>query len=353
MMLRKISFLLKNRGLSWCLYRGFYEFFNLKVPATLAKALSYEKERNGLDNIVMLKTPDGSQQAVHPDVVCWKKHHYLVVTPYPYGIDLYENPIIYVYANEKWNYCAGSCVLPDYKKNCHLSDPCFSIINNSLYLYYRQSLKGKNKKNWIYRVNVNDKGGLSERKLIFLSETEDFISPAVVEKDDEYIMFYVNKLSEDRTKLFIRRSIEGEKWGPPEEVEVGNMPPNCCIWHLSVGYSTGLSKQRRKYDKCIHGIFTLFNFVERRYENFYSIQESCVLRWRILSRIKIPNRIEKELLTEYKTTIFWNNNNKYLLVSGQDINMKWRIYEIEVEQSNIEVEHSNFRIEEYNGDNQI
>ena len=67
------------------------------MPKFLAKSIARKNLRSFLaeEQEFYLETYDGSNQAVHPDVTYFNGEYWLAATPYPYGMEEYENPCLY------------------------------------------------------------------------------------------------------------------------------------------------------------------------------------------------------------------------------------------------------------------
>ena len=114
-------------------------YLNRYVPHRLATFIyhrnikDYKKE--GVRDF-LLDTYDGGGQAVHPDIVYYNNLYWLTITPYPYGMEEYENPCLYQGKN------LNNLALPkgpiavqkEHTQGVHLSDPCFAVDDNKLYL---------------------------------------------------------------------------------------------------------------------------------------------------------------------------------------------------------------------------
>lgn len=76
---------------------------------------------------LFIETPDGMNQLVHPDVIKTEEGKYLmVVSPYPFGYEVFENPVFYGSDDfEKWEYISGPIDFPEVFKGRkrHFSDP--------------------------------------------------------------------------------------------------------------------------------------------------------------------------------------------------------------------------------------
>lgn len=116
-------------------------------PSDKKIPLAFEKLQKKY-NLVAIPTYDGSYQLTHPKVLYFAKgwngyKYWMSMTPYPYGIDDYENPSIVVSNDGKtWNAPQGlknpvSGLPPDVKTGGHYSDPQLVMRGNTMELWYR------------------------------------------------------------------------------------------------------------------------------------------------------------------------------------------------------------------------
>ena len=137
------------------IYRIFH-YLNRFVPKRWATSIYNNNRKEYLQegiNDYLLETYDGSGQAVHPDMAFWKDKFWLAITPYPYGMEEYENPCIY------YGDSLDSLIVPKgpiavqhkHTQGLHLSDPCFAVDGDILYCFYRESeRKGELEENTIW-----------------------------------------------------------------------------------------------------------------------------------------------------------------------------------------------------------
>ena len=117
-----------------------------------------------------INTPDGSNQCVHPDIIkiCDSKYM-MVITPYPFGWDVFENPVFYISSDLiNWSYLSGPIDFPIQGEKHHFSDATITMIEDKYYRYYRECDYDAipNKTN-IYMTTSNDGVSWDKRKKIF------------------------------------------------------------------------------------------------------------------------------------------------------------------------------------------
>lgn len=100
----------------------------------------------GDEHEFILHTYDGSDQAVHPDIIYFAGKYWLVVTPYPYGMEEYENPSLYCGTSINSLLSISQNPIDRQKRHeigSHLSDPCIFEYNNELICVYRENMRKK------------------------------------------------------------------------------------------------------------------------------------------------------------------------------------------------------------------
>lgn len=184
-----------------------------------------------------LKTYDGSNETVHPDFVSTPSGNFLVVTPYPQGNRTFENPSFYTGAGSwRWRAPTGlrnPVVLPP--ASSYLSDPdaVYNSATDEIWLYYRQV----DETNDIYLMRTTNGVKWSAPALVVSAPRDQVVSPTIVRRGpNDWLMWAVDAGSHGctalDTRLVLRRSSDGVKWGPPSEATLSPGAP--MPWHLEV-----------------------------------------------------------------------------------------------------------------------
>ncbi|MES2124274.1 MAG: hypothetical protein V4503_06250 [Gemmatimonadota bacterium] len=188
-----------------------------------------------------LRTYDGSGETVHPDYVAapdvGRFGQVLVVTPYPQGNRVMENPSIYFGAGTwRWRRPLGlhnPVVTPP--ASSYLSDPdvIFNDATQEIWLYYRQVEPS----NDIYLIRSLNGVKWSAPELVLSAPRDQVVSPAVVRRSvTDWLMWAVDAgaygCGAASTRVMLRHSRDGLTWGPPEEVTFSAGAP--MAWHLDV-----------------------------------------------------------------------------------------------------------------------
>lgn len=111
------------------------------LPVPLARLLSVGN-RTAIPGAVDIPTYDGSGQACHPTISVFRGKTYMACTPYPYGVEFYENPCLYVRdpGSRRWRPVPGAFPLarPQRLGFEHYSDPCLFRHDGKLVLLFRK-----------------------------------------------------------------------------------------------------------------------------------------------------------------------------------------------------------------------
>lgn len=188
-----------------------------------------------------LRTYDGSGETVHPDYVVapglGRFGQVLVVTPYPQGNRVMENPSVYFGAGSwRWRKPMGlHNPVATASALSYLSDPdvVYNDATHELWLYYRQVEPS----NDIYLIRSLDGVKWSVPALVLSAPRDQIVSPAVVRRSaTDWLMWAVDAgaygCSAQATRVMLRHSRDGIAWGPPEEVTFSGGAP--MAWHLDV-----------------------------------------------------------------------------------------------------------------------
>lgn len=171
-----------------------------------------------------INTYDGSNQAVHPDIVynpggIFNHKYWLAFTPYPYENDKFENPCILV-SEDGINF-----VKPKGAKNPldnvnrknnpggHLSDTDLIYTNNELLLHYVYNTESVEVPSKFYEIKSDNGITWSKPNMVYKTRknTRGFSPTFVSEKDNTIKLWYYQ--SEDN--LMFTESNDGEKtWKP-------------------------------------------------------------------------------------------------------------------------------------------
>jgi hypothetical protein len=191
--------------------------------------------RNGY---VEIDSYDGSGQCVHPDIIRYKDDLYLAFTPYPYAVDVYENPQVAVLGNNgMWKTIVKQpFVKPKNPERFHYSDPFLYSTDEYLYYFYRLSDKNNDSKSIIFYVKIDEDGHIRDEKQFTGSYDYEYTSPFVIGYNNRLHFFHIE--SGNPNKLYVRdfdsfETIIGSSI-PLKEVLLEGFDDNEWIWHLGV-----------------------------------------------------------------------------------------------------------------------
>jgi hypothetical protein len=208
------------------------------APKALEKIIDAMPE----DAILTIPTYDGGNQVVHPDIAFFPKKDFgyqflMVITPYPYSKDAFENPCLYagndgVTFVEPFDDINPLVNAPAYGFN---DDPdiYYDSITGELKIYYLETMVPDSQN--LICLSSDDSRNWQKNTAIHydLSNGDDFVlSPAIIRVNDNYRIYYVSKA---RNRIRYMESRDGINWNKDEwtEVETG-LPDTLRPWHLNV-----------------------------------------------------------------------------------------------------------------------
>lgn len=233
-----------------------------------------------IEHILNIPTYDESSQAVHPDILYFKdsfKGHYfyMVMTPYPYSDDDYENPSILVSENgcvfyEEKDSLNPLVEIPAYGYN---NDPDIFFNNgtNEFYIHYLETMRPDSQNLILLKSSDGIEWYKSTAVRYDFNSGDDFIiSPTMVMKDNTYYLFYVNKFLVGRPIQYYT-SPSGIVWDKNFINDISiHFPEGFTPWHLDV-----FAGNQQYYMLC-NGYFDDFNN-----QNLYMATSSDLINWHV------------------------------------------------------------------------
>lgn len=314
--------ILKNETFKSFVYKAWDKILKKEIPMFCSIVL--KDKRYSPKNI--LETYDGSGQCVHPDVIQYKNELLMTFTPYPYGIDTYENPSIVFYKNKNWfSYRNANPLIKESDYNWHLSDPCFCIDKEELILLYRRTEKRNSKNSSLFITKMLDREGWTVPQKLSLKSGRDYISPAIV-YDHQFHLFFVD-LHESENEIIVLSGMQYDKLSHEERVSLKGFK-NETVWHFGLAaeedWNSKISKNSHfdslitTVDKC--GIYKLY------YGKLYFSQKWILEKsYPILQTLSLTNKII------YKSAFAVIDNEKTILVSLKDKKNIWKISQFPAE----------------------
>jgi hypothetical protein len=192
---------------------------------------------------LLLQTSDGSAQTVHPDFVTmpdgWDgggQTQYLVLTPYPNGNSVWENPSLYTGTDAvRWDPPSGvTNPLATPAPNAYLSDPDAVAVpeRDELWVYYREVTAS----NSIFLIRSGDGVHFSPPTLVAQARSDDIVSPTIVRRGPtDWRMWSENSnmgCAAATTSVELRTSTNGIDWSAPQTVKLDQ--PGFSPWHIDV-----------------------------------------------------------------------------------------------------------------------
>ncbi len=231
----KIIVLISLVGLSDC---------NFNLPTNHSNG-NFDLQTLPQEMLLYIPTYDGSNQATHPDVLFFPEgrngiYFYLVMTPYPWSNNRYENPSLLFSRNGVNFYepVTGLNPLVPQPTYDHNNDPdlIFNPLTEAFNIFYLETMRPDSQNT----VLLTSPDGIKWRKKTAvhydLKAGDPFIlSPAVIFVDSCFYMFYVKAQSTTQTEINYITSPDGEKWEKDSVNRVStNFSAQFAPWHLDV-----------------------------------------------------------------------------------------------------------------------
>lgn len=222
----------------------------MKVPIWMAKLLAIT-ESPKWSQIVSVKTYDGSGQACHPSVTCWKNRFFLACTPYPYEIEYYENPSLWEWKGNNWQPVKGVSPIVEPQKRGfeHYSDPCLFVKDEELYLLFRKCERYDEGKIDILFLTKSKDGIVWEKEQeIIRGKGNHLISPGIANERNK--LFVVEYYDCCNTSLISYELTDGFCISKKRKCNIQGLDEEYFVWHIDV---------RARNDERLEGLFMLKN----------------------------------------------------------------------------------------------
>lgn len=297
----------------------FHHYIKKHVSTNLAYKIA-KKNKSDYDRLgirlIQLDTYDKSGQCCHPDIIIFDKKYWLVCTPYPYGMEDYENPCVFSGESLTSLKHVGTSPIAypsGVSYGNHLSDPCLFIVNNSLFCLYRDTIN----KNGVVINKLLAKQYLSNNQwgdsfTVYQSDIDGLLSPAIFQLKNNIYLFYVSYI---KKQLILRCLVMDDSFNviTQETCHLGNCPSNMDIWHIAI---------TKNQDDSLKGLFLL-----RDRTNKNSMELVCTrcsyefTKWEIQKPVIIPNNIKEIVNFPYKSCFIPNTDK--ILLSYKDNNSRY------------------------------
>lgn len=232
--MRKLSTYILNypRTLYLCM-----EMLHKTMPHGLARALVLGNH-TPLSSVLCLRTYDGSDQACHPSYVRFRGKEFLACTPYPYGLEWYENPCVLKKVPDEKGFQPVLSAFPLVEaKNRgaeHYSDPCLAATPDKISMVFRKCVRSfGGKTDQLYRTVSADGEVWSDPVLIAEGAGDTLISPALAGGT----VFCVEAV-QGRTGIVRYNADLSDTLSGRMECAVAGMAPQWQVWHIDVRQQT-------------------------------------------------------------------------------------------------------------------
>lgn len=188
-----------------------------------------------------IATPDGSGQAVHPDVVEVPGGHlgfryWMACTPYPFAVDRHENPIVRVSQDGlRWQPVPGApdpLVPPPPTADWHHADTDLVLHDGVLHVYYITT-RCEGAQTLFSVVTSRDGMHWTAPRVVYQGAWG--VSPSVVVDRGRWHMWYVWRDTNDAgatSQLLLRRGDSAFEFGDARQCVL--VLPGHEVWHLDV-----------------------------------------------------------------------------------------------------------------------
>ena len=323
-----IRLMLKDKTYRWrYTYVTAYTYGNHFVPHLIAEHIkkdNIKQTRNSALPRLNVETYDGSGQTVHPDLVKRDEEFFMVCTPYPYGVDTYENPSVYrgtsVFSLKECTH--NPIAFQEIRAaGCHASDPCILDYQDRLYVFFRDTVKVDNQiTEKLYFCESADGSQWSQKKLMAQSNTRSYISPAVIIEGGTPYLYYVDLTCPSGGKI-IKAALEKDfHLSEESDIPVKNTPSGLIVWHIAICDDKHYGKI--KGENGLIGLFTLRDIdTGTQYVNYWVHFDEAEQCWVVDEELKIPAEFRGEIGTLYKSAIIPQTGD--VMLGFRDRNLRW------------------------------
>jgi hypothetical protein len=254
-------------------------------------------------------------QYAHPDIVFHDGRFLLAATPYPFGIDLYENPEVFESIDGKaWSLAFSVHLAVREKRYQHLSDPDLFFYNNIPYLIYRKCKRsGPNAYDELYLQKITL--GVPSPRLLLIDTKGSLLSPSAVVLMDCILLFAVSNMTGKAGIL--KRYIIDMDFQVQGCVDVTIEAAN--VWHIDI----------IPWEGRLVGVFLLTdpaNALITSLTCYFS--DDLGLSWRFKGEIPVPL---SDCRRVYRSSLLAHGSDGTLYVSYEKNNETWHMQSFEVQ----------------------
>ena len=312
---RLLSLVKAIRNPPFFLYRLFH-YLRIFVPrpiSTLIASCNINDYKNGRKNEIIISTYDGSCQAVHPDIIMINNGYWLCITPYPYGMEEYENPCVCKFDKLSNQIDCSNSPIAWPKKHSygfHLSDPCIFFDGKDIGCLFRDTWRANGQSFNALCLSYYDKHEWSEPIMLLSSTYDPLLSPALLIDDNGYYLIYT---ALNNNKLLLREFKKDCQLVRSLEITCDGLPQGYSVWHISIVFNNNLDKLWCGNSSLL-GVFLLRNGAE--FKLYLASALDSRSNWSIDREVVLPDWFKTDVKIVYKSCFI--PNTKELLVSFRD-----------------------------------
>lgn len=286
------------------------------MPRGLARVLALGN-RAPFSSALSLRTYDGSGQACHPSYVCFQGEEFLACTPYPYGLEWYENPCILKKAPDEKNFQPISLAFPLVKAKGrgaeHYSDPCLTASPDEISMIFRKCIRSAGGKiDQLYRTSSADGKVWSAPVQIAEGAGDTLISPAFAGGSAFCVEFVKGRTGIVRYTIAPSGELNGRV-----ECAVMGIAPQWQVWHMDV---------RQNADGQYEGLFMLRDRKTGKRSQLALVTYAREV-WTMVRELPLSAEEQRHVSMIYKSCFFKDGS---ILCSACDDRERWSIFRKEL-----------------------
>ena len=276
------------------------------------------KKNIGDAQFLKFSTYDGYNQTVHPSICIQNGEEIMAITPFPYGNDFFENPMLFINNDNCFKAINKNPLFyPEKSKNLtYLSDPNIFIYNKEIKLIFRECVYNDHNK---YTSNIYEASFFNNKwskKRLLLCDNNGLMSPSYIKIfEEEFIYFVV--FYEKNTKLI---RYDYLKMSKKSDMNVYGIPKGYFLWHIDILFN--------KYSNEYYGLFTLSTDFVGSCSKLYIFKSTDGINWYNFKEVIIKdnkNKIERM----YKATGYFRDEfTLKLYISLRRMDRFWGTYVI-------------------------
>ena len=301
--------------------KTFYDVFSVierRMPRWMAKVISVGNYAH-VPAAVRVKTYDMGGQCCHPSVSTFRGKTYMACTPYPYGVEFYENPCVYVKRAPEagWEPMAGAFPIVRAERLGfeHYSDPCLFRSRERLTLLFRKcERRPEGKIDQLYQAYTLDGETWSAPERLLETAGDKLISPAAADEADR--VFCVEYDGADDSCLVQYAVDEDMVLSQRQVCDVQGLDEAYYIWHIDV--------ERRRDG--LRGVFMLrkkYSALESKLAIFFQGPGDDVWRWE--RDVPLTDQEQGQIKYIYKSA--FSDRSDRLLCSACDKRNRFFLFE--------------------------